>query len=98
MHSMKLFAAPLVFGIAGQSLKAQRGLPLGHLVFIDTCPLPMSADDRITKRAAVRRANTFSIVKILVAIIVTTKTGEQRSIQCAELCAAMLCVAGNAVD
>src|SRR5712671_2733797 len=96
MKRVKLVTAPLILTITWQSLELQRGSPLSQFFRIQSGPLPLAIDHRITKRPAVRSANSLSVIQLFVTVVMAFGTGLERSVEGAELCAAMFAVTGHA--
>src|SRR5258708_3692479 len=65
VQRMKLHAAPLSFGICRLSY-GHKVWFLGELIRVQAFPLPHAIDHWITQRSAVRRADGFAIVSLLV--------------------------------
>ena len=98
MHGVKLFAAPLIFGITRQPLQLQSFFLNCQLFVIQTGPFPVTIDHRIAKRTAVWRADGLALVAVFVSVVVTSGAGNERPRCRAELRAAMFGMTRDAAD
>ena len=96
MQSVKLITAPLFISV--RRLARGPELPQLPIVIADRLRTPRTIYHRITKRAAVRRANLPPVVEFLIPIVVTRSTRSKRAGLSTELRTLVFCVTINTTD